>query len=261
MAQSRRRSRDVDGNIVEEPEVVAFFSLEMSSEQLASRILSDAAQVRSDAIRRGDVREEEYNRVFAASQTLHKLPLFIDDTPALSIAAIRTRARRLKRQHGLSMIIVDYLQLVRPSAGSRADNRVQEVTEITQGLKAIAKELDVPVLACSQLSRAVEQREDKRPLLSDLRESGSIEQDADVVMFLYREEYYLGREDSGQREHETDEKYARRMQRLETTRNEAEIIIGKQRHGPIGTVKLHFNPEFTRFGDLKKNDHLPERRT
>ncbi len=261
VAQSRRQARDADGITTEEQEVVAFFSLEMSSEQLASRILSDAAMVRSDAIRRGDVRAEEYDRVFAASQTLHKLPLFIDDTPALSIAAIRTRARRLKRQHGLSMIIIDYLQLAQPSAGSRADNRVQEVSEITRGLKAIAKELDVPVVACSQLSRAVEQREDKRPQLSDLRESGSIEQDADVVMFLFREEYYLSREDSGQRDHETDEKYARRMQRLETTRNVAEVIIGKQRHGPIGTVKLHFNPEFTRFSDLKQSDHLPERRT
>ena len=261
IAQSRRRSHSADGTTVEEPEVVAFFSLEMSSEQLAGRILSDAAMVRSDAIRRGDVREEEYNRVFAASQALHKLPLFIDDTPALSIAAIRTRARRLKRQHGLSMIVVDYLQLAAAPASSRNDNRVQEVSEITRGLKAIAKELDVPVIALSQLSRAVEQREDKRPQLSDLRESGSIEQDADVVMFLFREEYYLAREDASQREHEKDDSYARRMQRLETSRNVAEIIIAKQRHGPIGTVKLHFNPEFTRFGDLKQPDHLPEPRT
>ncbi len=259
-AQSKKVTQEKDGTTTEEPEVVAFFSLEMSSEQLAGRILADISNVRSDAIRRGDIQRDEFDRVFAASQTLLKLPLYMDDTPALTVSAIRTRARRLKRQQGLSLIVIDYLQLAAPPAGSRTDNRVQEVSEITRGLKAIAKELDVPVIALSQLSRAVEQREDKRPQLSDLRESGSIEQDADVVMFLYREEYYLAREDAGQREHETDEKYATRMQRLEACRNLAEVIIGKQRHGPIGTVKLHFTPEFTRYADLKPDDRLPEHR-
>ncbi|MBI36172.1 MAG: replicative DNA helicase [Alphaproteobacteria bacterium] len=259
-ASSVNRSLDTEGNEIEEREVVAFFSLEMSAEQLATRIISEQAHVRSDSIRRGDVSEEEYNRVFVVSQALHKLKLFIDDTPALTVSQIRTRARRLKRQNGLSMIIVDYLQLVAPPGNSRNENRVQEVSVITRSLKALAKELNVPVIALSQLSRAVEQREEKRPQLSDLRESGSIEQDSDVVMFLYREEYYLDRESRDQREHETDEKFAKRLERLENSRNKAEVIVGKQRHGPIGTAHLRFNGDFTQFSDLALDDRIPEDR-
>ena len=254
------RTRDDSGSDIEERETIAFFSLEMSAEQLATRIISEQAHVRSDAIRRGDVSEEEYNRVFAVSQALHSLKLFIDDTPALTVAQIRTRARRLKRQHGLSLVVIDYLQLVNPPAGTRNENRVQEVSVITRALKALAKELDVPVVALSQLSRAVEQREDKRPQLSDLRESGSIEQDADVVMFIFREEYYLDRESRDQREHETEEKFARRLERLEKSRNKAEVIIGKQRHGPIGTVELQFIGEFTQFSDWMDPGRMPEER-
>ncbi|MFQ5971037.1 MAG: replicative DNA helicase [Alphaproteobacteria bacterium] len=263
-AMSTRRERDEHGVEVSTREVVAFFSLEMSAEQLATRVISEQAHVRSDAIRRGNIRPEEYERVFAASQMLYKLPLFIDDTPALTIASLRTRARRLKRQHGLSLIIVDYLQLMQPPHDRRYDNRVQEVSEITRGLKAVAKDLNVPVLALSQLSRAVEQREDKRPQLADLRESGSIEQDADVVMFLYREEYYREREKPIRRDHETDDKFLEREDRheklLEECRNKAELILAKQRHGPIGSVKLRFEGDFTRFSDLAKEDHMAELR-
>ncbi len=190
------------------------------------------------------------------------MPLYIDDTPALSVAALRTRARRLKRQQGLGLIVVDYLQLLRPSAQARAmENRVQEVSDITRGLKAIAKELDVPVLACAQLSRAVEQREDKRPMLSDLRESGSIEQDADVVMFIFREEYYLSRGEPSRRPEESDEKFNDRLfrwrERSEAVEGTADIIIAKQRHGPIGTVKLHFEAETTKFDNLIGAERLP----
>jgi len=258
VAASKRREQDAAGNDIETPEVVAFFSLEMSSEQLATRIVSDITDVRSDSIRRGEIQEEEFDRLFEASRELHRLPLFIDDTPALTIPALRTRARRLKRQQGLSLIIVDYLQLMQSTLRGRNDNRVQEVSEITRGLKAIAKELNVPVIALSQLSRATEQREDKRPQLSDLRESGSIEQDADVVIFLFREEYYLAREapsESGEKFHE---KLARYEERLEKAKNIAEVIVGKQRHGPIGTKKLHFNGEFTRFSDLAEGDRVPD---
>ncbi|MFT5180807.1 MAG: replicative DNA helicase, partial [Alphaproteobacteria bacterium] len=251
---------DDAGNQTEQRDIVAFFSLEMSAEQLATRIISEASNVRSDAIRRGDVSEEQYNRVFAVAQTLHTMKLFIDDSAALTVAQIRTRSRRLKRQHGLSMIIIDYLQLINPPLGTRSENRVQEVSLITRSLKALAKELNVPVIALSQLSRAVEQREDKRPQLSDLRESGSIEQDADVVMFLYREEYYLDRESREPREHETDDKFASRMERLERSRNKAEVIIGKQRHGPIGTVQLRFVGEYTQFSDSTDDSRIPEDR-
>ncbi len=254
---------DIDANgqkKVSDGAVVGFFSLEMSAEQLATRILAEASGVSSDRIRKGDLSNEEFQRVVEANQELARLPFFIDDTPALSVAQLRTRARRLKRQHSLSMIVVDYLQLLRSTSTRASDNRVQEISEITRGLKALAKELDVPVLALSQLSRAVEQREDKRPMLSDLRESGSIEQDADVVMFLYREEYYLDRESREQREHETEDKFPRRLERLERSRNKAEVIIGKQRHGPIGTAHLHFNGDFTQFSDLALNERTPEDR-
>ncbi|MHA1600442.1 MAG: replicative DNA helicase [Alphaproteobacteria bacterium] len=261
-ASSRRRESAPDGTPIEVPEVVAFFSLEMSTEQLATRIISEQAHVRSDSMRRGEIHDAEFDRVFEASRALHTLPLFIDDTPALSIPALRTRARRLKRQHGLSLIVVDYLQLMQGPPGMRNDNRVQEVSEITRGLKAVAKELNVPVIALSQLSRQTEQRDDKRPQLSDLRESGSIEQDADVVIFLYREEYYLARERPTQRPSESGERFGERQsgydERLEQSRNKAEVIIAKQRHGPIGTVELHFQGEFTQFNDLMPDDHLPD---
>ena len=192
-----------------------------------------------------------------ASRDLYKVPIFIDDTAALSISAMRTRARRLKRQHNLGLIVVDYLQLIATSPGSRHDTRVQELSEITRGLKALAKELDIPVLALSQLSRAVEQRPDKRPQLADLRESGTIEQDADVVMFIYREEYYVSREepDSHAQDKEGHDTYEKWRQKLERVANKAEVIVAKQRHGPIGKVELFFEGEFTRFGDLEvQND-------
>ncbi len=254
--------RDAEDNLIESRQVVAFFSLEMSTEQLATRILAEQAAVRSDSIRRGQMKNEEYDRLIQVSNGLYRLPLFIDDTPALTVPALRMRARRLKRQHGLSLIVVDYLQLMQGAAGSRSDNRVQEVSEITRGLKAIAKELDVPLVALSQLSRQTEQRDDKRPQLADLRESGSIEQDADVVLFIYREEYYLARERPTQRANETDDAFTKRRagyeQRTRDAANLAEIIVAKQRHGPIGTAVLHFDGAFTRFSDYEPSDHLPE---
>jgi replicative DNA helicase len=241
---------------------VAFFSLEMSAEQLANRLLSEITQVPSDKIRRGEVRGEDFPRFVEAAQRLHRLPLYIDDTPALSISALRTRARRLARTTGLGMIVIDYLQLLTLPANIRPESRVQEISAITRGLKAIAKELNVPVLALSQLSRAVEQREDKRPQLSDLRESGTIEQDADVVMFVFREEYYHARSEPGRREAEDERKYLERQQqwmdRGEQIHNVAEVIIGKQRHGPIGTVRVFFDGTYTKFDDLADGDRYQE---
>lgn len=235
--------------------ITAFFSLEMSHDQLTTRILADQSSISSDSLRKGNISEQQFRDFAQAAHTLSQIPLYIDDTPALSIGAVRTRARRLKRQHGLGMIVIDYLQLLRGNGTKQSEqNRVLEVSEITRGLKALAKELHVPVLALSQLSRAVEQREDKRPMLSDLRESGSIEQDADVVMFVYREEYYLAREEPAQRAAETPDKFNQRyadwQQRLQDTANTAEAVIAKQRHGPIGIVKMFFDPNYTRFGDL-----------
>ena len=227
--------------------VVGFFSLEMSAEQLASRILSEAAEVESQRIRSGDMSESEFRRFVEAAKSLESSPLFIDDTAALPISTLSARARRLKRTHGLDVLIIDYLQLVRPA--SAKDNRVNEVSEITQGMKAIAKELDIPVIALSQLSRQVESRDDKRPQLSDLRESGSIEQDADCVMFVYRGEYYKEREKPA--EHEL-EKMASWQAEMEELMGKAEVIIGKQRHGPIGSVDLAFEGKFTRFSDLAR---------
>jgi replicative DNA helicase len=227
--------------------VVGFYSLEMSAEQLAARILSEASEVPSEQIRRGDMTEAEFRRFVDAAKDLEACPLYIDDTPALPISQLAARARRLKRTQGLDVLIVDYLQLVRPATAK--DSRVNEVSEITQGLKAIAKELDIPVVALSQLSRQVENRDDKRPQLSDLRESGSIEQDADVVMFVYREEYYKEREKPG--DHEL-EKMAAWQDEMEALHGKAEIIIGKQRHGPIGHIELSFEGQFTRFGNLVK---------
>ena len=245
--------------------VVAIFSLEMSAEQLAMRLLSAEAQISSDDLRRGDLpSDEDFRRVVRASTELASRPMFIDDTPALSIAALRTRARRLKRQHGLSLVVVDYLQLLRGTGTSREQNRVQEISEITQGLKALAKELNVPVLALSQLSRAVESREDKRPMLSDLRESGSIEQDADVVMFVYRDDYYQERAEPKQRPDESLERFQERynnwFQRFQESKNKADVIIAKQRNGPIGTVHVQFDPAYGRFRNpefVDYGDRLP----
>ena len=242
------RPKAVDGA------VVGFFSLEMSSEQLATRMLAEQAEVPSEKIRKGELISSDFDRVLSVSHELEHLNFFIDDTPALSIAALRTRARRLKRTHGLGLLVVDYLQLLSPTGKNRQDNRVQEVSEIPRGLKTLAKELDVPVLALSQLSRAVEQREDKRPQLADLRESGSIEQDADVVMFVYREEYYLTRSEPARRAEESDQRFNERheawRQRCELTYGKAEVIVAKQRHGPTGIVRLAFEGQFTKFDNL-----------
>ncbi|WP_425070952.1 replicative DNA helicase [Sagittula sp. S175] len=246
VAKAYRKGQKPDGSVgALEGGVVGFFSLEMSAEQLAGRILAEASEISSHKIRQGDMEEEEFRRFVQAAKDLEACPLYIDDTPALPISQVAARSRRLKRTHGLDLIIVDYLQLLRGTA----DNRVQEIAEISMGLKAIAKELNIPVIALSQLSRQVESREDKRPQLSDLRESGSIEQDADVVMFVFREEYYVEREKPG--EHELDKmvEWQERMARLHA---KAEVIIGKQRHGPIGTVELSFESQFTRFGNLVK---------
>jgi len=248
VARAYRRGKRPDGTEgAVNGGVVGFFSLEMSSEQLAARVLSEAAEVPSEQIRRGDMTEAEFRRFVEAAKELEACPLFIDDTPALPISQLAARARRLKREHGLDALFVDYLQLVRPA--SAKDSRVNEVSEITQGLKAIAKELDIPVVALSQLSRQVESRDDKRPQLSDLRESGSIEQDADVVMFVFREEYYKEREKPG--DHELD-KMAAWQEAMEKVHGRAEVVIGKQRHGPIGSVELSFEGRFTRFGNLVK---------
>ena len=232
----------------QEKSSVAFFSLEMSSEQLSTRILSEQARIKSDSIRQGNVTEEEINRYIETSRNIYNLPLFIDETPAITIATLSNRARRIKRLNGLSLIVVDYIQLMR-SSSNKNDGRVQEISEITQGLKAIAKELSVPVLALSQLSRAVEQRDDKQPQLADLRESGSIEQDADVVMFVYREAYYLERKQPklGSIEH------AEWQSKMNDVNGLADIILGKQRHGPTGTIKVEFEGIYTKFKDLSKN--------
>ena len=226
---------------------VAFFSLEMSSEQLSTRILSEQARIASNDIRRGKVSEDELNRYIETSRNIYDLPLYIDETPAISISALSNRARRMKRLFGLNLIVVDYIQLMRTSS-KRNDGRVQEISEITQGLKAIAKELSVPVLALSQLSRAVEQRDDKLPQLSDLRESGSIEQDADVVLFVFREQYYLEKKQPklGSIEH------AEWQSKMNDINGLADIIIGKQRHGPTGNIQVEFEGIYTKFKDLSK---------
>jgi len=238
--------------------VVGFFSLEMSSEQLATRILSEQSGVASENIRRGKLSARDFEELVRASNELSALPFFIDDTPAASVGQVRTRARRLKRRQNLGLLIVDYIQLMRPTAGKSPESRVQEISDITRGLKVIAKELDIPVLALSQLSRAVEQREDKRPQLSDLRESGTIEQDADMVMFIFREQYYLERAEPTQRPDESDDKHHERHQkwqdRMERVYGTAEAIVAKQRHGPTGKVRLSFDGATTRFGNLAPED-------
>ena len=224
---------------------VAFFSLEMSSEQLSTRILAEQSKIKSNDIRRGRISEDQFDKFLETSKNIAELPLYIDETPAISIAALSNRARRIKRIHGLDLVVVDYIQLMR--ATNTKDGRVQEISEITQGLKAIAKELSVPVVALSQLSRAVEQRDDKKPQLSDLRESGSIEQDADVVMFVYREAYYLERKEP----RPATVEHAEWQAKMNEVSSLAEIIIGKQRHGPTGNIMLEFEAMFTKFKDIQ----------
>ena len=232
--------------------IVGFFSLEMAAEQLATRIIAEQTEISSSKIRRGEINDAEFEKLVGCSQMMHRIPLYIDQTGGISIAQLAARARRLKRQRGLDVLIIDYIQLMQ--GNKRTDNRVQEITEITTGLKALGKELNVPIIALSQLSRQVENRDDKRPQLSDLRESGSIEQDADVVLFVYRDEYYLQNREPefGSTEH------AEWQTKMEFARGKADVIIAKQRHGPTGTANLAFQPEFTRFSDLITDDHLPE---
>jgi replicative DNA helicase len=241
--------KTVDGGIV------GFFSLEMSAEQLATRILSAETEISSSDIRRGNIHESQFSHLVDASNLVSQVPLYIDDTGGLTVAQLRARARRLKRQKGLDLIIIDYLQLLSGSSRKANENRVQELTEITTTLKALAKELEVPIVALAQLSRAVEQRDDKHPQLSDLRDSGSIEQDADVVLFIYREEYYLKNKEPKEG---TPEHLAWQGE-MEKVHGHAELIIGKQRHGPTGTVQLAFEAQFTRFANLARESYLPER--
>ena len=244
---------------------VAIFSLEMSADQLATRILSEESGISSENLRMGKISQQEFRQLARAAADLQTLPLYIDDTPGLTIAALRTRARRLKRQKGIGMVVIDYLQLLQGSGKSSNDNRVQEISEISRGLKQLAKELDLPVLALSQLSRAVEQREDKRPQLSDLRESGSIEQDADIVMFIYREDYYVASREPKRpmdgddaKIFEAYEQWQRDMERVYGT---AELLIAKQRHGATGKVKMKFDSRITKFSDLAEDSFLPELRS
>jgi replicative DNA helicase len=245
-----------DGNISSvNGGIVGFFSLEMSAEQLATRIISEQTGIPSYRIRRGEIEAGDFDRIAEAAREMETIPFYIDETGGLSIAQLAARARRLKRQKGLDLLVIDYIQLLQGSSKRAAEGRVQEVTEITTNLKALAKELNVPILALSQLSRQVENRDDKRPQLSDLRESGSIEQDADVVMFVFREEYYLRNREPrvGTEEH------FKWQTEMEAAHGKAEVIIGKQRHGPTGTVQLQFEADVTRFSDLASEDHLPAR--
>jgi replicative DNA helicase len=256
VAKAYAAEYQADGSLkVNNGGVVAFFSLEMSAEQLATRIIAEQSGISSERIRRGKISEEEFARLVDVSRELQALPLYIDATGGLTIAQVAARARRLKRQRGLGLIVVDYLQLLAGSARKAQEGRVQEVSEITVGLKALAKELHVPVVALSQLSRQVENRDDKRPQLSDLRESGSIEQDADVVLFIYREEYYLQRKEPrpGTPEHLTWQDDMNKVSGI------AEVIIGKQRHGPTGIVELQFESSLTRFQNLARDAYVAER--
>jgi replicative DNA helicase len=233
--------------------IVGFFSLEMSAEQLATRMIAEQTEIASYKLRRGEISPSDFDRIADASREMERIPFYIDETGGLSIAQLAARARRLKRQRGLDLLVIDYIQLLQGSSRRAQEGRVQEVTEITTSLKALAKELNIPILALSQLSRAVESRDDKRPQLSDLRESGSIEQDADVVMFVFREEYYVRNKEP---QVGTDEHFKWRVD-MERVHGRAEVIIGKQRHGPTGTVQLQFKAEVTRFADLADEDHLP----
>ncbi|RYY94461.1 MAG: replicative DNA helicase, partial [Alphaproteobacteria bacterium] len=248
-AKNCKRSPGPNGIMrTDEGGVVGFFSLEMSSDQLAARVLADVSAVPSDKMRKGDLSPRDYEMIREAAQSMEGLPLYIDDMGGISISQLSARARRLQRTSGLDLLIIDYLQLVTPSGSSKNQGRVQEVTEITKSLKALAKELAIPIIALSQLSRAVESREDKRPQLSDLRESGSIEQDADVVMFIYREAYYLERLEPG----EGDPRHQEWKDQMALKFNVAEVIIAKQRHGPIGRVEVGFNPARVKFSNLEK---------
>jgi len=235
--------------------IVGFFSLEMSAEQLATRMLSEQTEIASSRIRRGEIAPADFDRIADAAREMERIPFYIDETGGLSVAQLAARARRLKRQRGLDLLVIDYIQLLQGSSRRAQEGRVQEVTEITTSLKALAKELNIPILALSQLSRAVESRDDKRPQLSDLRESGSIEQDADVVLFVFREEYYHKNREprAGTEEH------FKWQTEMEAVHGRAEVIIGKQRHGPTGTVALQFKADVTRFSDLAEEDHVPTR--
>lgn len=260
VAEYMAHAKDLD----EKSRGVAFFSLEMSADQLATRILSTVTQTNGHKMRTGELDNAEFTRIAAAVRELEQIPLYIDDTPGLNINTIRTRARRLKRNKGLGLIVIDYIQLISGSGSKRTEgNRVQELSEISRGLKILAKELNLPVIALSQLNRGVEQRDDKRPVMSDLRESGSIEQDADIVMFVYRENYYLQNEEPQQKASETPEHLQKRMEeweaRVRATANIGEVIIGKQRHGPTGTVQLFWNGDYAQFGNLAKEEYLPDR--
>jgi len=238
---------------------IAFFSLEMSSEQLATRVLAEQSKISGDKMRKAELNKEDFKKIAKVSSELENLNLVIDDNPILTISSLRARARRLKRLYDIDMIIIDYLQLMSGSQNVRNDGRVQEISEITRGLKAIAKELNIPIIALSQLSRQVEQREDKRPQLADLRESGTIEQDSDVVMFIFRESYYLERMEPIKKPDEQNDRYNERHQRwrelCESRYNIADIIIAKQRHGPTGAIKTHFDPNFTKFSDLTRTEY------
>ena len=238
---------------------IAFFSLEMSSEQLATRVLAEQSKISGDKMRKAELNKEDFKKIAKVSSELENLNLVIDDNPILTISSLRARARRLRRLYDIDMIIIDYLQLMSGSQNVKNDGRVQEISEITRGLKAIAKELNIPIIALSQLSRQVEQREDKRPLLADLRESGTIEQDSDVVMFIFRESYYLERMEPIKKPDEQNDRYNERHQRwrelCESRYNIADIIIAKQRHGPTGAIKTHFDPNFTKFSDLTRTEY------
>ncbi len=245
IAKNAHLTKDKDASVL-------FFSLEMSSEQLATRILSEQARISSNDIRRGNLSENDLDNLVSVSKDVLEIPLFIDDTPAVNIGTLSSRSRRLKRKNGLGVIVIDYLQLLRPSKTSRNESRVLEISEITQGLKALAKELNIPIIALSQLSRQVEQREDKKPQLSDLRESGSIEQDSDVVMFIYREEYYLEKNAPSPGTAE----FIEWQQKMDEIHGQADLLIMKQRHGPTGNIKLSFDAKYTRFGNFIGKDHV-----
>ncbi len=256
IAKAHRGETRPDGHIATvDGGIVGFFSLEMSAEQLATRIIAERTGIPSSHIRRGGITEADFETIKDVSVELQTLPFYVDETGGLSIAQLCARARRLKRQRGLDVIVIDYIQLLQGSQRKASESRVQEVTEITTGLKALAKELNVPVVALSQLSRQVENRDDKHPQLSDLRESGSIEQDADVVLFVFREEYYL----SNKEPRPGTEEHLKWQTEMALVHGKAEVIIGKQRHGPTGTVQLQFDASVTRFGDLSPEDHLPQR--
>jgi replicative DNA helicase len=260
VAAARRFVRDIAEGL--EPSESAgapavIFSLEMSADQLATRILAEESGITSENLRTGRISQQEFRELARAAAELEGLPLYIDDTPALTIAALRTRARRLKRQKGIGLVVVDYLQLLQGSGRNSNDNRVQEISEISRGLKQLAKELDVPVIALSQLSRAVEQREDKRPQLSDLRESGSIEQDADIVLFIYREDYYL----AAKQPPEDHPDFAEWQEQMGRAYGRAEVIVAKQRHGATGKVHLKFDSRITKFSDAADESYMPEIRS